>query len=111
MYAIRSYYASIAFEYFENNPLLLSMANISALSSTLPPPFVIRNEVSGVSGINCIYPLRISALFSCSVIFKCCIDSLAMTQAVDIKELNERIQKESSFVDMVTMEMNKVIVA
>jgi len=33
-----------------------------------------------------------------------------MTQAVDIKELNERIQKESSFVDMVTMEMNKVIV-
>lgn len=33
-----------------------------------------------------------------------------MNQAVDIKELNERIQKESSFVDMVTMEMNKVIV-
>jgi len=33
-----------------------------------------------------------------------------MTQAVDIKELNERIQKESSFVDMVSMEMNKVIV-
>jgi MoxR-like ATPase len=33
-----------------------------------------------------------------------------MDQAVDIKELNERIQKESSFVDMVTMEMNKVIV-
>ncbi len=33
-----------------------------------------------------------------------------MTQAVDIKELNERIQKESSFVDMITMEMNKVIV-
>ena len=33
-----------------------------------------------------------------------------MDQAVDIKELNERIQKESSFVDMVSMEMNKVIV-
>jgi MoxR-like ATPase len=33
-----------------------------------------------------------------------------MNQAVDIKELNERIQKESSFVDMITMEMNKVIV-
>jgi MoxR-like ATPase len=33
-----------------------------------------------------------------------------MNQAVDIKELNERIQKESSFVDMVTMEMNKVII-
>jgi len=33
-----------------------------------------------------------------------------MNQAVDIKELNDRIQKESSFVDMVTMEMNKVIV-
>ncbi len=33
-----------------------------------------------------------------------------MNQAVDIKELNERIQKESSFVDMINMEMNKVIV-
>lgn len=30
--------------------------------------------------------------------------------AVNIKELNEKIQKESSFVDMVTMEMKKVIV-
>jgi hypothetical protein len=29
---------------------------------------------------------------------------------VDIKELNERIQKESSFVDLLTMEMRKVIV-
>jgi MoxR-like ATPase len=29
---------------------------------------------------------------------------------VDIKELNERIQQESSFVDMVTLEMNKVII-
>ncbi|MBW6533588.1 MAG: MoxR family ATPase [Mariniphaga sp.] len=33
-----------------------------------------------------------------------------MNQTVDIKELNERIQHESSFVDMVTLEMNKVIV-
>jgi MoxR-like ATPase len=33
-----------------------------------------------------------------------------MDQSVDIKELNERIQQESSFVDMITMEMNKVIV-
>ncbi|SHG00394.1 MoxR-like ATPase [Mariniphaga anaerophila] len=33
-----------------------------------------------------------------------------MNQTVDIKELNERIQQESSFVDMVTMEMNKVII-
>ncbi len=33
-----------------------------------------------------------------------------MNQTVDIKELNERIQRESSFVDMVTLEMNKVIV-
>lgn len=29
---------------------------------------------------------------------------------VDIKSLNERIQRESSFVDMINMEMNKVIV-
>ena len=29
---------------------------------------------------------------------------------VDIKALNERIQQESSFVDMINMEMNKVIV-
>src|SRR6201988_3672280 len=29
---------------------------------------------------------------------------------VDIKELNERIQKESAFVDLLTMEMEKVIV-
>src|SRR6056297_3580922 len=33
-----------------------------------------------------------------------------MNETVDIKELNERIQQESSFVDMVTMEMNKVII-
>ncbi len=33
-----------------------------------------------------------------------------MDQAVDIKELNERIEKESKFVDMINMEMNKVIV-
>lgn len=33
-----------------------------------------------------------------------------MIQTVDIKELNDRIQRESSFVDMISMEMNKVIV-
>lgn len=33
-----------------------------------------------------------------------------MIQTFDIKELNERIQRESSFVDMVSLEMNKVIV-
>ncbi len=30
--------------------------------------------------------------------------------SIDIKELNDKIQKESSFVDLITMEMNKVIV-
>lgn len=33
-----------------------------------------------------------------------------MIQQVDIKELNERIQKESAFVDMITIEMKKVII-
>lgn len=33
-----------------------------------------------------------------------------MNTQVDIRELNERIQRESSFVDMVNIEMNKVIV-
>jgi len=33
-----------------------------------------------------------------------------MNQIVDIKELNERIQKESAFVDLISMEINKVIV-
>jgi MoxR-like ATPase len=33
-----------------------------------------------------------------------------MTQVVDIKELNEKIKQESSFIDLVTMEMGKVIV-
>ncbi len=33
-----------------------------------------------------------------------------MSEIVDIKELNERIQRESAFVDMITIEMNKVIV-
>jgi len=31
-------------------------------------------------------------------------------ETVNVKELNERIQKESAFVDLITMEMNKVIV-
>ncbi len=33
-----------------------------------------------------------------------------MSLTIDIKELNERIQKESAFVDMINMEINKVIV-
>ena len=33
-----------------------------------------------------------------------------MSLTVDIKELNERIQKESAFVDMINMEINKVII-
>ena len=33
-----------------------------------------------------------------------------MNDTVNIKELNEKIEKESAFVDMVTMEINKVIV-
>ncbi|MDF1548221.1 MAG: MoxR family ATPase [Bacteroidales bacterium] len=33
-----------------------------------------------------------------------------MNQTVDIRELNERIQKESSILDLITLEMNKVIV-
>ena len=33
-----------------------------------------------------------------------------MNQIVDIKELNERINKESAFVDMINMEMGKVII-
>ena len=33
-----------------------------------------------------------------------------MTVSTDIKALNEKIQKESQFVDMISMEMNKVIV-
>ena len=31
-------------------------------------------------------------------------------ESINIKELNDRIQRESSFVDILTMEMNKVIV-
>ena len=33
-----------------------------------------------------------------------------MSEVVNIKELNERIQQESAFVDIISMEMNKVIV-
>ena len=33
-----------------------------------------------------------------------------MQENIDIRELNEKIQRESSFVDMLNMEMNKVIV-
>ncbi|MDD3034607.1 MAG: ATPase, partial [Bacteroidales bacterium] len=31
-------------------------------------------------------------------------------ETVNIKELNEKIQRESAFTDMITLEMNKVIV-
>lgn len=31
-------------------------------------------------------------------------------EAINIKELNERIKNESSFVDLISMEMNKVII-
>jgi MoxR-like ATPase len=33
-----------------------------------------------------------------------------MNESINIKELNERIQQESSFVDLINLEMNKVIV-
>jgi MoxR-like ATPase len=33
-----------------------------------------------------------------------------MSEIVDIKELNERIQRESAFVDLISIEMNKVII-
>ena len=32
------------------------------------------------------------------------------TSSVDIRELNERIQKESAFIDLINLEMDKVIV-
>ena len=33
-----------------------------------------------------------------------------MEQTADIRVLNEKIEKESAFVDMIRMEMNKVII-
>jgi len=35
---------------------------------------------------------------------------LTMTETVNIKELNEKIEKESAFVDLITLEVNKVII-
>ena len=32
------------------------------------------------------------------------------TETIDIKAINEKIEKESAFVDLLTLEMNKVIV-
>ena len=32
------------------------------------------------------------------------------TNTIDIKSINEKIEKESAFVDLLTLEMNKVIV-
>ncbi len=45
-------------------------------------------------------------LFCIFIIFK----NLTMEAQIDIKELNEKIQRESSFVDIINLEMNKVIV-
>ncbi|MEG2336694.1 MAG: ATPase, partial [Bacteroidales bacterium] len=33
-----------------------------------------------------------------------------MTEQIDIKELNEKIQRESAFIDLLTLEMKKNIV-
>ena len=33
-----------------------------------------------------------------------------MSEVIDIKQINELIEKESAFVDLITLEMNKVIV-
>ncbi len=33
-----------------------------------------------------------------------------MSNTIDIRELNEKIQRESAFIDLITMEMNKVII-
>ena len=33
-----------------------------------------------------------------------------MENTVDIREINEKIKRESGFIDMITQEMNKVIV-
>jgi MoxR-like ATPase len=33
-----------------------------------------------------------------------------MQETIDIRELNDRIQRESAFIDMITMEMGKVII-
>ena len=33
-----------------------------------------------------------------------------MNKTVDIKAINEKIEKESAFVDLLTMEINKVII-
>ena len=35
---------------------------------------------------------------------------MSTQNSIDIKEINEKIEKESAFVDLLTMEMNKVIV-
>ena len=32
------------------------------------------------------------------------------SQAIDIKAINEKIEKQSAFVDLLTLEMNKVII-
>lgn len=37
-------------------------------------------------------------------------NTLTMEQTVNLREINERIKEESSFIDLITIEMNKVIV-
>jgi MoxR-like ATPase len=46
-------------------------------------------------------------VFIFATIFK---NNFIMQENIDIRELNEKIQRESSFVDMLNMEMNKVII-
>lgn len=43
-------------------------------------------------------------------LFETKIKSIMMEDTVDIKSINEKIERESAFVDLLTLEMNKVIV-
>ena len=38
------------------------------------------------------------------------METTATAATIDIRELNERIQRESAFVDLVQMELSKIIV-
>ena len=38
------------------------------------------------------------------------MEEISGSKNVDIKKINEKIEKESAFVDLLTMEINKVIV-
>jgi MoxR-like ATPase len=50
------------------------------------------------------------ALYRTFTLFLQGLNNTMETTTIDIKELNERIQQESAFVDMINMEMDKVIV-